>query len=86
MSQRLDDLIREPVDRGTLPHLYAAVLKDGNLIYEGCAGDTARNRIYHIASMTKPVTTVACMQLVEQEKISLDAPVTDYLEISGPEV
>jgi len=36
--------------------------------------------------MTKPLTSVACMQLVEQGRVSLDAPVTDYLAIDGPEV
>ncbi len=81
MAQPLDDVIGQSVETGVLPHLYAAVLKDGTLVYEGHAGDTARDRIYRIASMTKPMTTVACMQLVEQDRISLEAPVSDYLEI-----
>jgi len=84
ITQLLDNLIRQPVDQGTLPHMYAAVARDGEVVYEGEAGDTARDRIYRIMSMTKPVTSVACMQLVEQGQISLDAPVTDYLEIAGP--
>ncbi len=86
MAQPLDDLIRRPVDDGTLPHVYAAVVKDGDVVYEGQADDGARDRIYRLASMIKPVTAVACMQLVEQGQISLDAPVADYLEIAGPEV
>ena len=86
ITQLFDSLIRQPVDQGALPHLYAAVAKDGELVYEGEAGNTARDRIYRIMSMTKAVTSVACMQLVEQAQISLDAPVTDYLEIAGPEV
>ena len=35
--------------------------------------------IFAIASMTKPVTTVAALQLVEQGKLKLDAPVAAYL-------
>lgn len=38
-----------------------------------------RNSIVRIYSMTKPVTTVAIMQLVEQGKINLDEPVSIYL-------
>ena len=64
ITQLLDNLIRQPVEQGTLPHLYAAVARDGQLVYEGEAGDTARDRIYRIMSMTKAVTSVACMQLV----------------------
>jgi len=35
--------------------------------------------IFHIASMTKPVTSVAAMILVEEGKLDLDAPVEAYL-------
>lgn len=38
-----------------------------------------RKSIVRIYSMTKPITSVAVMQLVEQEKIDLDAPVSNYL-------
>jgi len=44
MTQLLDDLIRQPVDQGSLPHLYAAVAKDGDVVYESEAGDTSRDR------------------------------------------
>lgn len=85
-TQSLDALIQRSVDDGAAPHIYAAVARHGDVVYEGQAGDTARDRIYRIASMTKPVTSVACMQLVEQKLVSLDAPVTDYLDIAQPEV
>jgi CubicO group peptidase (beta-lactamase class C family) len=35
--------------------------------------------IFWIASMTKPVTSVAAMMLVEEGKLDLDAPVSRYL-------
>ena len=38
-----------------------------------------RDSIVRIYSMTKPVTSVAVMQLVEQGKVELDAPVSTYL-------
>ena len=35
--------------------------------------------IFRIYSMTKPVVSVAIMQLVEQGKIELDSPITDFI-------
>jgi methyl acetate hydrolase len=38
-----------------------------------------QDAIFRIASMTKPVTSVALMQLVEQGRIGLDDPASKYL-------
>src|SRR5262249_27564602 len=46
-----------------------------------------KDGIFRIASMTKPVTSVAVMMLVEQGKLSLDDPVSKYLpSFKGREV
>ena len=58
-----------------------------HVIYEGASGarDTIKNipmtvdSIFHIASMTKPITSVAVMQLVESGRAKLDEPATTYL-------
>ena len=42
-----------------------------------------RDTIFRIYSMTKPITSLAAMQLVEQGKIALDNPVSDYLPEFG---
>src|SRR5213076_548628 len=55
------------------------------LLYEGAFGVRALDQtppmtmdtVFRIASMTKAITSVAAMQLVEQGKLSLDAPVPD---------
>jgi methyl acetate hydrolase len=57
------------------------------VLYQGAAGklDVAHdiampvNAIFSIASMTKPVTSVAIMMLFEQGKLKLDDPVSNYL-------
>ena len=36
-----------------------------------------RDTVFRVASMIKPITSVAALQLVEQEKLALDAPVPD---------
>ena len=44
------------------------------------AGDAMpKDALFRIASMTKPITTLAVMQMVEAGKIDLDAPVALYL-------
>ncbi len=53
----------EPVYRATLGHARA----DGTPLRE--------DAIYRIASMTKPVTSIAFMQLLEEGKVALDDPV-----------
>jgi CubicO group peptidase (beta-lactamase class C family) len=35
--------------------------------------------LFHMASITKPFVATSVMQLVEQGKVDLDAPVTRYL-------
>jgi methyl acetate hydrolase len=65
------------------------------VLYESAFGvaDVATGRplkadaLFRIASMTKPITSTALMQLVEQGKIGLDDPVEKYLpELKNPQV
>jgi CubicO group peptidase (beta-lactamase class C family) len=75
------------VDRGDTPGVVALVVDRGGVLYEGAAGklDVGRNlpmpvdAIFNIASMTKPVTSVAIMMLLEEGKLRLDDPVSKYL-------
>jgi CubicO group peptidase (beta-lactamase class C family) len=62
------------------------VTRDGKTTYEGAFGvrDTSgtpvkMDSIFAIASMTKAITTVAALQLVEQGKFQLDEPVSKHL-------
>jgi len=42
-----------------------------------------KDAIFRIASMTKPITSVAAMMLVEEGKLSLDDPVAKYIPAFG---
>src|ERR1700712_184173 len=76
---------------GLVPGAVVAIAKDGKLAYLQAIGfqDRARttpmkaNSIFWIASMSKPVTSVAAMILVEDGKLDLDAPVARYLPEIG---
>jgi CubicO group peptidase (beta-lactamase class C family) len=75
------------VDAGALPGAVVAIARNGKLAYLQAIGfqDRAKtiplkpDSIFWIASMTKPVTSVAAMILVEQGKLDLAAPVSQYL-------
>jgi methyl acetate hydrolase len=75
------------VSRSDTPGVVALVVGRDGVLYEGAAGklDVAHsvampvNAIFSIASMTKPVTSVAIMMLFEEGKLKLDDPVSKYL-------
>jgi CubicO group peptidase (beta-lactamase class C family) len=66
------------LDNGKLP--FASVLVGrGNDVALRWSSGVAEDAIYRIASMTKPITSVAFMQLVEQGKVALTDPVAKYI-------
>ncbi len=78
--------LEQAVLRGDTPGVVALVTDRDGTIFEATAGKLdangtpmPANAIFNIASMTKPVTSVAIMMLLEQGKIGLDDPVSKYL-------
>ena len=79
----IDALLRTAVDSGDLAGVVAMAADDTGVIYEGAFGRRrlpdgeamTRDTVFRVASMIKPITTVAALQLVERGKLSLDAPV-----------
>jgi serine beta-lactamase-like protein LACTB len=70
-----------------IPGLQVAVAVDGKLVWSAAFGyaDLARHArvtrttMFRIGSVSKPLTSVALAQLVEQGKLDLDAPVQRYV-------
>src|SRR5712691_5339687 len=83
----LSQFLTAAVDRGDVPGIVALVVDREGVLYEGAFGklDVARgtamptDAVFRIASMTKPITAVAIMMLVDAGKLSLDDPVGKYL-------
>jgi len=81
--RQIDAALQRAVDAKEVPGVVAMAASDKGLVYEGVFGvrDLAkgpamtRDTVFRIASMTKAVTSVAAMQLVEQGKLSLNDPV-----------
>jgi CubicO group peptidase (beta-lactamase class C family) len=66
------------LDTGLLPFAAILVGRGDEIAYEWQSG-VAHDAIHRIASMTKPITSVAFMQLAEQGKAALSDPVTKYI-------
>jgi methyl acetate hydrolase len=83
----LSAFLRESVARGDAPGVAAIVVDRDRVLFLDAAGkrDVANHQpmapdaIFRIASMTKPVTSLAAMMLIEQGQLRLDDPVTTYL-------
>ena len=66
------------LDTGKLPHA-ALLIGRGDEIAHLWTSGVAEDAIFRIMSMTKPITSIALMQLVEQGKIALSEPVAKYI-------
>src|SRR5580704_4881480 len=72
---QLDSVLRNATSAGELPGVVALAATDKGVVYEGVFG---RRRLEGGPAMTRDtVFRVAALQLVEQDKLSLDAPVPD---------
>jgi methyl acetate hydrolase len=86
-SKALSQVLSAAVERHDAPGVVGLIVDKNGVLFEGAAGklDASRDAplpvdaIFNIASMTKPVTSVAIMMLLEQGKLSLDDPVSKYL-------
>ena len=84
---RIGKFFRGDVDKGAIPGAVVLVARDGKLLDLEAVGYQDREKqiamkvdaIFRIASMTKPITSVAAMMLAEEGKIDLIAPVAQYL-------
>jgi len=82
----IDEILRQAVDSGAVPHVAAIACDRGGVIYQGAAGPreaggddpVSTDTIFRIMSMTKMPCTVVALQQVEQGNLDLDAPVADY--------
>jgi CubicO group peptidase (beta-lactamase class C family) len=82
----LRELLETTFRKGTVPGAVALVERQGEVEVEA-VGDAARDTIFRVASITKPVTAAAAMLLVEEDRIALDDPIAEWLpELAAPSV
>jgi methyl acetate hydrolase len=87
IKQALDSVLQRAVGANGVPGVVAMVTDRDGTLYEGAFGERAVgtgaamnvDTVGLIASMTKALTSVAAMQLVEQGKLDLHSPASTWL-------
>ena len=83
----LDSVMHSFVDNKDFSAIQTAIVKNGKIIHFDSYGYSdisekkklERNDIFRIASMTKPIVSLALMILYEEGKFKLDDPVYKYI-------
>jgi methyl acetate hydrolase len=90
---QIDQLLRQKCDAKEIPGVVAMAADGKEVIYQGVYGKRDLSKddamtpdsVFWIASMTKAITTAGAMQLVEQGKLALDAPIGEVLpDLAAP--
>ena len=84
---RLDQFIQKYVDEKQFNGATAIIVRDGRIVYFKAFGYSdiqqkkimQKDNIFRIASMTKPIISVAAMMLYEEGKFSLDDPISKFI-------
>ena len=85
---RIDDFLqRKYIEPGKLPGTLTMVARRGEVVHLGTRGladvergkPVAEDTIWRIYSMTKPITSIAFMMLVEEGLVALDDPVHRFI-------
>ncbi|HEX7727200.1 MAG TPA: serine hydrolase domain-containing protein, partial [Rhizomicrobium sp.] len=80
-------MMKGVVDAGDLSGMVTLVWRDGEEVQINIVGQRdienkkpmTRDTLFRIASMSKPITSVAALMLMEEGKIRLDDPITKWL-------
>jgi CubicO group peptidase (beta-lactamase class C family) len=93
--KRIDNFIQQYIKDGQMNGAVALVLHNGKIMYHKSFGYASKEKnelmkndhIFRIASMTKPIVSVAAMILFEEGKFLLDDPVSKFIpEFKNPTV
>ncbi len=84
---RLTVEAEKQIEKGNLVGMVSLVSRRGRIVYLEAVGDQNREKkipmktdtIFRIASMTKPVTSLAVLMLYEEGKLQLTDPVSEYI-------
>jgi methyl acetate hydrolase len=92
---QIDQILRQKSDANEIPGVVAIAATAKEVIYQGAFGKRDLSKpdamtadsVFWIASMTKAITTAGAMQLVEQGKLALEAPIGKLLpNLASPQV
>lgn len=84
---RIGAVLNKDIETGRIPGAVVAIARNGKLVYFEAFGyrdkdagvKMTTDTIFNIASMTKPMTAVAALSLVEQGRLVIDEPISGTL-------
>jgi methyl acetate hydrolase len=90
-NRAIEEVLRSAVERDGIPGLVAMVAGPDAVLFHGGFGKRSvaagtpmtEDTVFRIFSMTKPITSVAVMQLVERGRLRLDDPIGKFLPSEG---
>lgn len=94
LEANLDQTLTTAVERQQIVGGVVVVLHDGAPIYRRAVGLADResgtpmqvDTVFRLASITKPIVSIAALRLADEGKLELDAPVTRYLPDFRPKL
>ena len=94
LSQRVDAALKSALDEKRIVGAVITVMIDGEIAHRKSYGLADReagipmrdNKIFRLASISKPIVTAAAMRMIELGQLALDAAVTDWLPDFRPQI
>ncbi len=83
--ERLESFIAHEITDKDLPALSIILIDDQECVWSQGFGLATTGTVYRVGSVSKLFTDMAAMRLVEQGRLDLDTPVSDYLPGFAPE-
>jgi CubicO group peptidase (beta-lactamase class C family) len=85
--KRMDAVMLDYVERGQLAGVATVLVRNGKTVHVGLHGDMdlragkpmQEDTIFRIFSMTKPITSLAVLMLLEEGHFSLETPIADFM-------
>ena len=87
LKQKVDTVVDQAIKENRIVGAVVLVSQDGKTVYQRAAGLADKqhqkpmklNTLFRLSSVSKPIVTMAALELVERKKLSLDDPVTRWL-------
>ena len=80
LKSNIESTINADIESGRVGGASVIVRQNGEIMYKNCFGEQIKeDTIFRLASMTKPITTVAVLMLIEQDRLCLDDEVEKHL-------
>src|SRR3954452_12514126 len=81
---QIDELLEGAVAGGVVPGIVAVIGNRDGVVVEANAGEAGPDTVFRIASMTKAMTSVAALQLVERGELAVEQQVAEGVPSFGP--